>query len=94
MTDLKTEWHTETISKVETVKGSPEHHRQVVLEVLRDKDNSEGLSLSELIDCYKDRVKTPKTKRTLRRYLTKLVREDKVVWRGGKRNRRYKANNF
>lgn len=88
---VKPDWHTTVVtSSVDVPSGSKEHHKQELLKVLEEKDSSDGLRIGLIMEEYEDKVNTPRSKKSVRRYLLELVDEDKVVWRGKTNTRKYR----
>lgn len=91
MSKLETQWYTApAFSAVDNPKGSQAHHKQVILQVLEDIDRPEGVQISEIQEQYSEEVKDPRSKRTILRYLTEMIDEGKVKWRGATNTRKYR----
>ncbi|GAB3021481.1 Cdc6/Cdc18 family protein [Natronobiforma cellulositropha] len=71
----------------ETIEGLIEHQR-VLYELITDAGE---IAPRDLYDAYETRVDEPKTTRTLRNYLTKMVHYDLIEARGRKRGRTYRV---
>ncbi|MCU4740691.1 orc1/cdc6 family replication initiation protein [Halobacteria archaeon AArc-m2/3/4] len=76
-----------TAIRRETVEGLIEHQR-VLYDVIADADEIEP---SDLYEEYEQRVDDPKTTRTLRNYLTKMIHYDLIEAVGQKRGRSYRV---
>ncbi|WP_135822387.1 Cdc6/Cdc18 family protein [Halostella litorea] len=78
----RSELHQQNIEKLN-------EHQQTVYDIVAD---AEVITPGELYDRYEGAVSDPKTKRTVRNYLQKMVHYDLIESEGEKRGREYRLN--
>ncbi|WP_254862040.1 Cdc6/Cdc18 family protein [Halovivax gelatinilyticus] len=71
----------------ETIEGLPDHQR-TLYEVIDERGEIEP---NELYETYEARVENPKTRRTVRNYLTKMAHYDLIAATGERRGRTYRV---